>query len=332
MTYSLNTLNADRQNPPPSGAARFAQEIALVLGAAGLLFWLIALLSHSLADPAWSTTGSRDDVRNWAGRLGALLSDGSFYLLGFSVWWCVAAAARAWLAGLARWLRVGRDEPTPTTQVDAAWWQRPHVQRVAFWLALLILLCASSVLEWGRLYRLEPHLPGHAGGVLGASLGPLAARWLGSTGSTVLALALMVLASGWAFRFSWGHWAERIGERLDLWFDARREKREASEDLRIGEKAARAREEVVEEARVEIKEHHAPPVRIIEPVLVDVPKSERVIKERQKPLFVEMPDSKLPQVDLLDAVPGQQSTVAPETLEMTSRLDRKSTRLNSSHH
>ena len=47
MTYSLNTLNADRQNPPPSGVARFAQEIALVLGAAALLFWLIALLSHS---------------------------------------------------------------------------------------------------------------------------------------------------------------------------------------------------------------------------------------------------------------------------------------------
>ena len=322
MTYSLNTLNADRQNPPPSGVARFAQEIALVLGAAALLFWLIALLSHSLADPAWSTTGTRADVRNWGGRLGALLSDSSYYLLGFSVWWCVAAALRIWLAGLARWLRVGRDEPTPVS-MEPAWWQRPQVQRLAFWLALLVLLAASTVLEWGRLYRMEPHLPGHAGGVLGASLGPLAARWLGFTGSTVLALALIVLASGWAFRFSWGHCAERIGERLDQWFEARREKREATEDLRIGEQAAKAREEVVEEARVEIKEHHAPPVKIIEPMLVDVPKSERVIKERQKPLFSEMPDSKLPQVDLLDAAPGQQSTVAPETLEMTSRLIEK---------
>jgi S-DNA-T family DNA segregation ATPase FtsK/SpoIIIE len=323
MTYSLNTLNVDRQNPPPSGVARFAQEIALVLGAAALLFWLFALLSHSLADPAWSTTGTRADVRNWGGRLGALLSDGSYYLLGFSVWWCVAAAVRAWLAGLARWLRVERDETAPAPMDGPAWWQRPQLQRVAFWLALLVLLAASTVLEWGRLYRMEPHLPGHAGGVLGASLGPLAARWLGFTGSSLLALALIVLASGWAFRFSWGLWAERIGERLDQWFDARREKREATEDLRIGEQAAKAREEVVEEARVEIKEHHAPPVRIIEPVLVEVPKSERVIKERQKPLFTEMPDSKLPQVDLLDAAPGQQSTVAPETLEMTSRLIEK---------
>ncbi len=323
MTYSLNTLNVDRQNPPPSGVARFAQEIALVLGAAALLFWLIALLSHSLADPAWSTTGTRADARNWGGRVGALLSDGSYYLLGFSVWWCVAAAVRAWLAGLARWLRVGRDEPAPPPQDNPGWWQHPQWQRVAFWLALLVLLAASTVLEWGRLYRMEPHLPGHAGGALGASLGPLAARWLGFTGSTLLALALIVLASGWAFRFSWGHWAERIGEGLDQWFETRREKREATEDLRIGEQAAKAREEVVEEARVEIKEHPVAPVKIIEPVLVEVPKSERVIKERQKPLFTEMPDSKLPQVDLLDAPPGQQNTVAPETLEMTSRLIEK---------
>ncbi|MFC7409347.1 DNA translocase FtsK [Hydrogenophaga atypica] len=323
MTYSLNTLNVDRQNPPTSGVARFAQEIALVLGAAALLFWLIALLSHSLADPAWSTTGTRAEVHNWGGRVGALLSDGSYYLLGFSVWWCVAAAVRAWLAGLARWLRVARDETVAPPPDSMAWWQRPPAQRAAFWLALLVLLAASTLLEWGRLYRMEPHLPGHAGGVLGASLGPLATRWLGFTGSTLLALALIVLASGWVFRFSWGHWAERLGERLDQWFETRREKREATEDLRIGEQAAKAREEVVEEARVEIKEHHAPPVKIIEPMLVEVPKSERVIKERQKPLFTEMPDSKLPQVDLLDAAPGQQNTVSPETLEMTSRLIEK---------
>ena len=58
MTYSLNTLNADRTAQPPVGVSRFAQEIALVLGAAALVFWLISLLTHSLADPAWSTTGA----------------------------------------------------------------------------------------------------------------------------------------------------------------------------------------------------------------------------------------------------------------------------------
>ena len=75
MTYSLNTLNADRAERAPSGLSRFTQEIGLVLGAAVLAFWLLSLLSHSLADPAWSTTGTRAEVGNWGGQLGALLAD-----------------------------------------------------------------------------------------------------------------------------------------------------------------------------------------------------------------------------------------------------------------
>jgi DNA segregation ATPase FtsK/SpoIIIE, S-DNA-T family len=48
-----------------------------------------------------------------------------------------------------------------------------------------------------------------------------------------------------------------------------------------------------------------------------------VAKERQKPLFAELVDTKLPQVDLLDAVAGRQEGVPPESLEMTSRLIEK---------
>jgi len=66
-----------------------------------------------------------------------------------------------------------------------------------------------------------------------------------------------------------------------------------------------------------------PAPMVIEPAVVDVPRSERVVKEKQKPLFNELPDSKLPQVDLLDAITVRQETVSHETLEMTSRLIEK---------
>jgi S-DNA-T family DNA segregation ATPase FtsK/SpoIIIE len=66
-----------------------------------------------------------------------------------------------------------------------------------------------------------------------------------------------------------------------------------------------------------------PPAMVIEPAVMDVPRSDRVVKERQKPLFTELPDSKLPQVDLLDSLSIRQETVSPETLEMTSRLIEK---------
>ena len=51
-----------------------------------------------------------------------------------------------------------------------------------------------------------------------------------------------------------------------------------------------------------------------------------MLKERQKPLFTDSHaalSEGLPQVNLLDAPPAQQETVAPETLEMTSRLIEK---------
>jgi len=323
MTYSLNTLNADQAQASPSVVSRFAQEITLVLGAAALAFALLALVSHSVADPAWSTTGTRAEVGNWGGRLGALLADGAFFLFGFSAWWAFLAGLRAWLSALARWIRghqgVIADEEHP---VPARLWQRPWARRSLFWLGLLALMAASAVLEWTRLYRFDELLPGHAGGVLGQWLGPLVMRWTGFNGSALLMMALVVLCLPAVFRFSWGHVAELMGSHLDGWFEARREKREADEDLRIGEQAAREREEVVKVERVEIEEHHPTPV-LIEPTVSEVPRSERVAKERQKPLFAEMPDSKLPQVDLLDSAPGQQAGVDSQTLEMTSRLIEK---------
>ena len=314
MTYSLHTLNSsaaarDRDAPVRYGVSRFTHEIGLIVWAALLVLWLLALLTYHAQDPAWSTTGGSLKVLNWSGRLGAWLADVSYFMLGFSVWWGVAAAVRAWLASLARWMRA--DE---AGQPGARW---------PFWLGLVLLVLASTALEWTRLYRFEGHLPGHAGGVLGYLTGPLLMKWLGFTGSALLTLTVGLVGSALVFRFSWGHASERLGAALDSLVQSRRKKSEIAEDLAVGKRAAREREEVVHEERIEIREHHPQPVQIIEPVMIDVPKSERVVKERQKPLFTEMPDSKLPQVDLLDGALLRQETVAPETLEMTSRLIEK---------
>ncbi|MFY8102949.1 MAG: DNA translocase FtsK 4TM domain-containing protein, partial [Ramlibacter sp.] len=316
MSYSLHTLHnpTDPRHPqPPSGVRRFAHEIALVLGLLALVFWCLALLTHSAQDAAFSTSGTGGPIRNWGGRLGAVVADASYFLLGFTVWWCVAAGIRAWFASLGLWLRGEAVAPPP----------RPALrQRAVFWIGLFFLLSASAALEWSRLYRFEPRLPDHAGGALGYLVGPAAVKWLGFTGSGLVAIAVVVAAMAMVFRFSWGQLAERIGARIDGFIASRRERREMAEDLALGQQAAREREEIVLEERSEIQELHAGPV-LIEPVLVDVPKSERVAKERQKPLFNELPDSTLPQVDLLDGAAARQETVSSETLEMTSRLIEK---------
>ncbi len=318
MSYSLHTLHnptdtASRPQPP-SGVRRFAQEIALVLGFLALVFWCLALFTHSAQDAAFSTSGTGGPIRNWGGRLGAVVADASYFLMGFTVWWCVAAGIRVWFSALAQWLQA-ESIATPA---------RPALrQRLVFWVGLGLLLSASAALEWSRLYRFEPRLPDHAGGALGYLVGPVAVKWLGFTGSGLVAIAIVVAAMALVFRFSWGQVAERLGARIDGFIASRRERREMAEDLALGQQAAREREEIVLEERTEIQELHDAAPMLIEPVLVDVPKSERVAKERQKPLFNELPDSALPQVDLLDAAAQRQETVSSETLEMTSRLIEK---------
>jgi S-DNA-T family DNA segregation ATPase FtsK/SpoIIIE len=109
---------------------------------------------------------------------------------------------------------------------------------------------------------------------------------------------------------------ERIGaglERVALFVRRRAAERH---DRELGVKAQAVREAVVQ-AKQDVVDHE--PVLVVPPV-IDLPKSERVVKEKQRPLFVEMPDSPLPPLALLDDAPSAQEMVSPETLEFTSRL------------
>ena len=296
-------------------ASTWPRQARLLLGGVVWLLMLIALVTHSPQDAAFSTSGAGELALNKAGAIGAWLSDAAFFVFGFSVWWLMAVALHRWLGALADVLRGADGEAAHLSPMRRAWplW--------AFWLGLALLMSASTALEWTRMYQWEPRIPGsHAGGVLGYLLGPLSMKWLGFAGSGVLWIAAMVVGLSLSFRFSWLHLADAIGGRLDAWRDRRVERIEMAEDFRLGEQALREREDVVEVEHA-LHEDHAPIV--IETPVVEVPKSERVVKERQKPLFIELADTKLPQVDLLDAAPGRTESVSPETLEMTSRLIEK---------
>ncbi len=281
---------------------------------AGGVLWLLALIAlatHNAGDAAFSTSGSAAVPLNKIGALGARFSDIAFVLFGYSAWWGMLISLRAWLSALARVLR--GSEPSQAQRSQPPLWM--------FWLGVALLMCASAALEWTRLYQFEPHVAGgNAGGVLGYLLGPVSQRWLGFAGSGVLWIAMLVAGLALAFRFSWLRTAEGIGQWVDSLREKRVERIERAEDQRIGERAVREREHVVE-VEHQLHEEHVPIV--IETPIIEVPKSERVVKERQKPLFTDLADTKLPQVDLLDSAPGRQETVPSETLEMTSRLIEK---------
>jgi S-DNA-T family DNA segregation ATPase FtsK/SpoIIIE len=233
MTYSLNTLT-DAARPPPSAPARACplrprnRAGARRRGAGVLAAGAGQLLRP---DAAFSTSGTAARrVRNWGGRLGAWLADGSYFLLGYSVWWCLAAGVRAWLASLARWMRGGEDPPRTRALPLAATAASPSGS------ALAVLLCASTALEWSRLYRFEAApagprrrragLPGRPGRREVAGLHRLRPGVHRADGA----------GAALVFRFSWSHVAERIGARIDGFIESRREKREIAEDLALGQR------------------------------------------------------------------------------------------------
>ncbi len=337
MTYSINTLKGSgRDGSPPSSQFRFAQEISLFVTALVLLFWLTALLTYSVTDSAWSTSGVGDHIHNWMGRVGAWLADLTYFLTGFSAWWLVLGAWNLWRISVLRWMQPPiESEVKPRSSRSKVEVVSPSTRalrlvklrrsgRVLAWFGLL---AASATLEWTRLHSLDVHLPGEAGGLLGGTIGAYAQSWLGFTGSALLALVLASALIAVVFKFSWGQLCERLGALPLDWLRNRRERLEQREDERIGLAASREREEIVlgdfggldpdAEPRLE------PVPVVIEPTLQPARTSERVLKEAQKPLFDEMPDSKLPQVSLLDQAGVQGETVSGDALEMTSRLIEK---------
>jgi DNA segregation ATPase FtsK/SpoIIIE, S-DNA-T family len=320
MTYSIHTLQNTRANQTSAqqtGSGRFRSELILVFGCAAWFFLVLCLLTFQTQDPSWSNSGVGTAVRNWGGKFGAWLADMAYYLFGFSFWWLMLLYGQRWLRLLAHWLRSQEtwESAAPTTV-----WQRYNG-----WLGCALLMLGSTSLEWTRLYRLESQLPGHGGGILGYLLGPTGTQYLGYTGFALLCIAAVLVGMAWSFQFSWSQVSERLGAWLWGHVQAYQTHREEQQDLVVGERAAQVRAQEVQEQRSDVQEHHPEPVWI-EPTLVEVPKSERVAKERQKPLFMELPDSNLPQVDLLDAVDtkaNRQETVSADMLEMTSRLIEK---------
>ena len=55
----------------------------------------------------------------------------------------------------------------------------------------------------------------------------------------------------------------------------------------------------------------------------EIAQSERAQKEKQKPLFEDLPDSELPSINLLDTPPSDVESISADTLEYTSRLIEK---------
>ncbi|TDV06959.1 DNA translocase FtsK [Paraburkholderia caballeronis] len=298
----------------PHRMSRLFTEIRWILQVALCVFLVMALISYSRRDPSWTHAAQVDHISNWAGRVGAWTSDILLLLFGLSAYWWVVLLARRISAN---YRRITNQDALDDAGEDAP---RDHGW-IAEAFAFVLVLLASNGIEALRMWSLKVQLPRAPGGVIGEAVARGVSHALGFTGGTLALLLALAIGLSLYFRFSWLSVAERVGEGIISAVTFAKLRREAGRDRKLGEAAAVTREGKVERGRVKIEEHE--PVTIVPPVLTPQ-RSERVEKERQVPLFTDLPgDSTLPPIALLDPAPAAQETISADALEFTSRLIEK---------
>ena len=293
-----------RKPLPPKIAALLRESWWLLLIGAALYLVLI-LGTYSKADPGWSHQVSGLQVVNAGGKAGAWIADVALYVFGLSAWWWVLFLVGAVVWGYRR-IEVVAESDRRSIAVAC--------------IGFLVLITASSAFESLRLYSLKAQLPLYPGGVLGELVSGLMARGFGFTGSTLILLILWGVGLALLTGLSWVVIIEKLGSAIEVAYVSLREKWQTRQDRKVGEQAAVQREEIVEVERKRFGEHE--PIRIEPPKMV-ITKSDRVIKEKQKPLFEDLPDSPLPPLHLLDEPPADVEMLSAETIEYTSRLIEK---------
>ena len=296
----------------PHRMSRLFTEIRWILQVALGVFLLMSLVSYSRHDPSWTHAAQVDHISNWAGRVGAWTSDILLLLFGLSAYWWIVLLGRHISANYQRITR--NEEPEDDEAPRGVSW-------LADAFAFMLVLLSCNGLEALRMWSLKVQLPRAPGGVIGEAVARGISHALGFTGGTLALLLGLAIGLSLYFRFSWLSVAEKVGDSIISAVTFAKLRREAGRDRKLGEAAAVKREGKVEKGRVRIEEHE--PVMIVPPIVTPA-KSERVEKERQVPLFTDLPgDSMLPPISLLDPAPAAQETISADTLEFTSRLIEK---------
>lgn len=313
-TYT-RTPPAPPPDPLPNRLIRLLSEARWLVIAVICAYLTLVLFTYSPIDSGWSHAGIAPRPVNWGGSAGAWLADLMLYVFGFSVWWwCLALMASVWVSyrQLANRFLM-RKEPEK---------RHPYESGIRIG-GFVLLIIGSSGLEFMRMYSMKVKLPRDPGGVLGELIGGTAQTTFGFDGGTLILLMLFGLGFSLCFHVSWMAVAEKLGGALEKFWQWLMQMYADRQDRKVGLEAAVKREEVVVLERARIVEAKATtPIHIV-PQVVSVPKSERVEKEKQVSLFLDMPDTNLPPVSLLDEPPAEQETVSVETLEFVSRLIEK---------
>ena len=193
----------DAKKARPAHVVNLINDTLWLLGLVATAYVALSLASFTMDDPAWSRSVPADDsVHNLGGLFGAYLADIGYYLFGLSFWWWVIAACVFLYKNF---------RPLQTEE------RKPYNHTVAA-IGLLVLLVCSPILEvFAFKDQLADALPVGAGGLIGVFAAQGLSWLLGTSGSLLIMLVILLLALSLLAQVSWLDILEGMGGKLE-WF------------------------------------------------------------------------------------------------------------------
>ncbi len=263
------------------------REISLVALAAAAIYVLLAMVSYSPQDPAFTFSGDGGEIRNLVGASGAWFADLALYLFG----------VMAYLLPLA--LIVAGVNLLREREEHFSWLL--FAVRSVGWTVLFICGCILSEIH----FTAGADLPAGSGGIVGKWLAEIGVPVFGWVGLTLLSLTGVLIGAQAAAGFSWLNVAEFIGRmlhragegirryvdrRLDIWRQ-RSNERSATKAVVSARKVARQQAKTAPEIPAAVESVAEPKIaKIIKPLG----------KPKQQKLFAVKTSGDLPALDLLD--------------------------------
>lgn len=298
---------ADAMNEAGGLVRRIMREGSLIgYGVIGLSV-LFALLTYSPEDPGFTTTGRGTEISNAVGVWGAWLADVLFHLFGY-----LAFLFPLFFGGLI--LR-----SVQLTRQNKDWRPADVALRMLGFGIMVISASGLAVMHFAS----PAEFTYLAGGVIGALIVNVLVPLFATLGSTLLLLALFLFGLTMCIEIPWVRLIDGIGGFTLLGFE---QVKSYVSRWQQHQRAAREVRNRLEERKKVLDVHIAKERKRIPPTIAAAPqqrppKSKRVERERQQPLFDAPTEGELPAISLLD--PWQetgQPGYTKESLEALSRL------------
>jgi S-DNA-T family DNA segregation ATPase FtsK/SpoIIIE len=308
---------------------RISEFVGVALFALALI-WLISLVTHEASDPVWFfTTGGTHAPANFAGRVGAFLSELSLQLFGYAAYLIPAVIA------IAGW--------------HYFWCQTPDAAYTKLTGIALLLSCASGFLS---LVFGDADVAGKtvfAGGSIGTWLGRLLSEYLNRTGSLIVLLTFIMLAVILSTQVSFGRmFASASAGSHDLsargigwlrgWLDRRRKEQARREAIAKHTKAtptvAKPGRPPLEAEQPERPRPLRPTIadgsdepgsrpRVVAPKRADAPASLPLVEEPKPTSQKKKGAFTLPPASLLDAPKAERKIDERELMDSARLLEEK---------